>query len=81
MNNFIVKYYVMGKMRLEQFAEDQRGVTAIEYALIAVAMATLLAFILGNQDTGFLGALNKAFKAIADAITSVTIASGSGSNP
>ncbi|HDX4051665.1 TPA: Flp family type IVb pilin [Enterobacter soli] len=80
MNNFIVKYYVLGKLRLEQFADDQRGVTAIEYALIAVAMATLLAFILGNQDTGFLGALKKTFDAIASAITSVTIA-GSGSNP
>ncbi|WP_148873104.1 Flp family type IVb pilin [Serratia marcescens] len=80
MNSLIVKYYVLTQMRVEQFAEDQRGVTAIEYALIAVAMATLLAYILGNQDTGFLGALKKTFDAITQAITSVTIA-GTGSNP
>lgn len=56
-----------------EFGKDQRGVTAIEYALIGVAMATLLAFILGDQNSGFLGALKETFDKIAEAIKSVTI--------
>ncbi|EOQ4335207.1 Flp family type IVb pilin, partial [Escherichia coli] len=56
----------------------ERGVTAIEYALIGVAMATLLAFIFGDQNSGFLGAIKDAFDAIAAAIQQVTV---SGTNP
>lgn len=73
MNNVMTQFYVATQVRIASFIKDQRGVTAIEYALIAVAMATLLAFILGDQDSGFLGALKSTFKAITDAITSVTI--------
>jgi pilus assembly protein Flp/PilA len=58
---------------VKNFAENEQGVTAIEYALIAVAMATLLAAVLGNQTSGFLGALNSTFTAIKDAILSVTL--------
>ena len=78
MNNLITKCYVATLIRLEQFGKDRRGVTAIEYALIGVAMATLLAYILGDQNSGFLGELKKAFDAIAKAISQVTISS---SNP
>ncbi|MTH45570.1 Flp family type IVb pilin [Intestinirhabdus alba] len=78
MNNLITKCYVATLIRLEQFGKDRRGVTAIEYALIGVAMATLLAYILGDQNSGFLGELKKAFDAIAQAISQVTISS---SNP
>ena len=73
MNNFITKCYVKAQLRLEQFAHDQKGVTAIEYALIGVAMATLLAYILGDQNSGFLGAMKDTFDKIAEAIQSVTI--------
>ncbi|EOZ7471434.1 Flp family type IVb pilin [Enterobacter hormaechei] len=79
MNNIITSYYVRYKQRLMHFAKDERGVTAIEYALIGVAMATLLAFIFGDQNSGFLGAIKDAFDAIAAAIQQVTI-SGT-SNP
>ncbi|HEY3984581.1 Flp family type IVb pilin [Cedecea sp.] len=78
MKNFMIKSHVNCMLRFEQFCKDQKGVTAIEYALIGVAMATLLAFILGDQDSGFLGALKETFDKIAEAISSVTI-SGSGS--
>ena len=74
MNNLIIKCYVVAQTRLTQFGKDMRGVTAIEYALIAVAMATLLAFILGDQNSGFLGALKTTFDKISTAITSVTVA-------
>ena len=70
----ITKCFVQTSLRLEQFAKDQRGVTAIEYALIGVAMASLLAVVLGNQDSGFLGQLKETFAKIASSITSVTSA-------
>lgn len=73
MNKVITQLYVNAQARFEAFINDQRGVTAIEYALIGVAMASLLAYILGDQDSGFLGAIKDTFKAITDAITSVTI--------
>lgn len=73
MSNYMTKFYVSVKNNIDNFFKDQRGVTAIEYSLIGVAMATLLAFILGDQNSGFLGELKKAFDAIATAISSVTI--------
>ncbi|BFO08011.1 Flp pilus assembly protein, pilin Flp [Serratia rubidaea] len=73
MNELTTKYFVAAQLNLEKFARDRRGVTAIEYALIGVAMATLLAFVLGDQNSGFLGALKETFDKIADAIKSVTI--------
>lgn len=73
MKNFAIKCHVNGMLRLEELCKDQKGVTAIEYALIGVAMATLLAFILGDQNSGFLGALKDTFDKIAEAIKSVTI--------
>lgn len=76
MNTFLTKFYVAAHVRFHEFGKDQRGVTAIEYALIGVAMATLLAFILGDQNSGFLGALKDTFDKIAEAIKSVTISKG-----
>ncbi|MGQ8774478.1 Flp family type IVb pilin [Serratia sp. NA_112.1] len=73
MNNCITKIYASTQLRIKNFVNDQLGVTAIEYALIGVAMATLLAFIFGDQNSGFLGALNETFQAITAAIKSVTI--------
>ncbi|RWR03309.1 pilus assembly protein PilA [[Pantoea] beijingensis] len=78
MKNYLLGCYISAQLnmeeRIKEFAKNQRGVTAIEYALIAVAMATLLASVLGDKDKGFLGALNHTFEAIAAAISSVTIA-------
>ncbi|QHM73458.1 Flp family type IVb pilin [Mixta intestinalis] len=71
--NSLTKLYVAAQVRLAQFGKNEKGVTAIEYALIGVAMATLLAFVLGDQDSGYLGALKDTFTKITDAITSVTI--------
>lgn len=38
----ITKLYVKTSLFLSQFKNDQRGVTAIEYGLIGVAMAVAL---------------------------------------
>ncbi|MEZ8802266.1 Flp family type IVb pilin [Vibrio splendidus] len=66
----ITKLYVKTSMFLSQFKNDERGVTAIEYGLIGVAMAVLLAAALNS--TGFIGELKTAFAKIASTIDTST---------
>ncbi|MEW5558795.1 Flp family type IVb pilin [Enterobacter asburiae] len=73
MTHFLTKYYIVAENNIANFFKNQRGVTAIEYALIGVGMATLLALIFGDQNSGFLGAINTAFQKIEKAIESVTM--------
>jgi len=63
----ITKLYVKTTMFLSQFKNDERGVTAIEYGLIAVAMAVLVSTAVGAD--GFIGRLEAAFTQVADTIT------------
>jgi len=42
MKNLLTKCYIESKLTLEQFKENQQGVTAIEYALIAIAVAAAI---------------------------------------
>lgn len=72
MNDTILKCCVNVKERIHDFYKDRRGVTAIEYALIGVAMATLLAVVLGNDQGGFLGELKNTFGKIQKSIADVT---------
>ncbi|MDH6027233.1 Flp family type IVb pilin [Vibrio lentus] len=62
----ITKLYVKTSMFLSQFKNDERGVTAIEYGLIAVAMAVLVTTAVGAD--GFIGKLELAFAQVAAAI-------------
>ncbi|CDT57610.1 MULTISPECIES: Flp family type IVb pilin [Vibrio] len=62
----ITKLYVKTNMFLSQFKNDERGVTAIEYGLIAVAMAVLVTTAVGAD--GFIGKLEGAFEQVATAI-------------
>ncbi|MDH5903631.1 Flp family type IVb pilin [Vibrio splendidus] len=62
----ITKLYVKTSMFLSQFKNDERGVTAIEYGLIAVAMAVLVTTAVGTD--GFIGKLGAAFEQVATAI-------------
>ncbi|AMG01118.1 MULTISPECIES: Flp family type IVb pilin [Vibrio] len=62
----ITKLYVKTSLFLSQFKNDERGVTAIEYGLIAVAMAVLVTTAVG--DGGFIDKLEKAFTQVGTAI-------------
>lgn len=62
----ITNLYVKTSMFLSQFKNDERGVTAIEYGLIGVAMAVLVSVAVG--DGGFITELGSAFGKIADTI-------------
>ncbi|MCG9661719.1 Flp/Fap pilin component [Vibrio mediterranei] len=53
--------YVKAMSFLTTLKKDQRGVTAIEYGLIAVAMAVLLSAVLVFSDNSMLGELKGAF--------------------
>lgn len=68
----ITQLYVKATTFLTEFKNDERGVTAIEYGLIGVAMAVALTaiFFTGGADT-FMGELEAAYKAIATSLSSI----------
>jgi pilus assembly protein Flp/PilA len=64
-NNMIIKLW--SEVQASRFSNDERGITAIEYAIIGVAMASALFFIF---DTGgFLKSLQGAWTAMSTKIT------------
>lgn len=58
------------KVATIKFFNDSKGITAIEYALIGVAMATALAIILGAKDGSQAGTFTHAIKGSFDSIVS-----------
>ncbi|OOE85473.1 Flp family type IVb pilin [Salinivibrio sharmensis] len=68
----LTKLFVNTRLALESFAKDKRGVTAIEYAIIGVAIsAIVLAVFQGEEGSGGLrGALDNAITAITNNISS-----------
>ncbi len=71
----MTKLYVNAVTLLNEFKRDERGVTAIEYGLIGVAMAVALAAVLGTGEGEFLKELTDAFDGIANALKGATPAS------
>lgn len=53
---------------LKKFLKDESGVTAIEYGILAAAMAAAIGVIFGS-DGVFVTALKERFSSIADQIT------------
>lgn len=56
------------KATFRSFLRDESGVTAIEYGILAAAMAAAIGAIFGG-DGIFVKALNEKFREIADQIT------------
>jgi pilus assembly protein Flp/PilA len=65
----MTKLYVNAVTLLNEFKRDERGVTAIEYGLIGVAMAVALATVLGSTEGQFLKELTDAFTGIASKLS------------
>ena len=65
-NNICTRVYVSTKNELHAFATNEKGVTAIEYAIIAVAMSTLVMAVF--QDGELTKAITKAMKTVTDNI-------------
>ena len=55
---------------LKTFIKNEDGITAIEYAIIGVAMSSALFYIFSDDGTGFLGSLEGAWQTMSTKITS-----------
>ncbi len=66
----LTKLYVRGQMLLADLKNDQRGVTAIEYAVIAVAIAGIVTamFVADTGNQGLESALKSAVDKVAEII-------------
>lgn len=64
--NSSINVKVKGTQKLQAAMTDERGVTAIEYSMIAVAVSAMLFIVLGDGTSGdnFLGKIIEAFDAI-----------------
>lgn len=68
----ITKLYVKAANFLTEFKNDERGVTAIEYGLIGVAMAVALTAVFFTTDSGtFIVELKAAFTSIATKLSAI----------
>ncbi|AMO55922.1 hypothetical protein GZ77_07545 [Endozoicomonas montiporae] len=66
----LTKLYVKSAVALDQLRKDERGVTAIEYAIVAVAIAGVVAAVFtSDSSSGLKTALDAAFTNITNAIT------------
>ena len=64
----LTKFFVKSSLVLESFKNDQRGVTAIEYAIIGVAISSIVLAVF-QGDNGLEGALTGAMNAISSNIS------------
>ncbi len=72
MLNFLTKAYINVTEGVRRFKQDERGVTAIEYGLIAVAVAAMIVAVF-YSDTGFIKSLQSQFNGLASTVTAASI--------
>lgn len=65
-NNICTRVYVSTQSELRAFAKNEQGVTAIEYAVIAVAMSTVVMAVF--KDGTLTGAIEDAMTGVAKSI-------------
>ena len=67
----LTKLYVKSELAIRSFMKDRQGVTAIEYAIVGVAIAAIVAAVFSSTGTGGLkGALDAAITKINTTISS-----------
>ncbi|WP_419843230.1 Flp family type IVb pilin [Actinobacillus pleuropneumoniae] len=71
LSNLTTKAYISVTEGIRRFKENQQGVTAIEYGLIAVAVAILIVAVF-YKDDGFIQELQKKFGTLTDTIKNTT---------
>ncbi|MBT0032649.1 Flp family type IVb pilin [Vibrio alginolyticus] len=67
----LTKAYVKTRLLLESFAKDQRGVTAIEYAIIGVAISAIVLAVFTGDEAPLTKSLKNAFGVIDDNLNSL----------
>ena len=71
LSNLTTKAYISVTEGIRRFKENQQGVTAIEYGLIAVAVAVLIVAVFYNSD-GFIVKLQEKFKTLTDTVNNAS---------
>ena len=69
LSNLTTKAYISVTEGIRRFKENQQGVTAIEYGLIAVAVAILIVAVFYKPD-GFIQQLQEKFKVLTNTVKS-----------
>ena len=72
MFNLTTKAYIKATEALRNFKKDEAGVTAIEYGLIAVAVAVLIIAAFYGDDS-FVGQLKAKFASLATTVGSQVV--------
>ena len=67
MFNLTTKAYIKATEAVRNFKKDEAGVTAIEYGLIAVAIAVLIVAVF-YKDGGFISELETQFSGLASTV-------------
>ncbi|TCP94650.1 pilus assembly protein Flp/PilA [Cricetibacter osteomyelitidis] len=66
------KAYISATEAFRRFKQNEKGVTAIEYGLIAVAVAAMIVVVFYNQG-GFIDSLKGKFGELATKVQSATV--------
>ncbi len=69
LNTTLIRLYVKASLFLDRLKEDQRGVTAIEYALVAVAIASVVGVAFSGESGSLKSALKAAMEKVSTAIS------------
>ncbi|MGR5253263.1 Flp family type IVb pilin [Vibrio astriarenae] len=73
----LTKMFVNAQVALQNLKNDERGVTAIEYAIIGVAISSIVLIVFSTgSEGGIQGALSKAVSTISGNITSAAVRAG-----
>ncbi|MDG2946836.1 Flp family type IVb pilin [Bisgaard Taxon 10/6] len=72
LTNFTTKTYIATTEAIRRFKQDHKGVTAIEYGLIAVVMAAFIVVVFSGEDN-FVSKLQDKFKDVADSVKAVEV--------
>ncbi|MFQ1050764.1 Flp family type IVb pilin [Avibacterium paragallinarum] len=75
LSEMTTKAYISVTENVRRFKENQKGVTAIEYGLIAVAVAVLV-FTVFYSDTGFLAKLKAKFGDLGQTVEGAVVKKG-----
>ena len=72
LNTLTTKAYIKATEAFRSFKNNQQGVTAIEYGLIAIAVAVLIVAVFYNKD-GFIAKLQSKFSDLTTTIGNASV--------
>ncbi|WP_443090812.1 Flp family type IVb pilin [Basfia succiniciproducens] len=71
LTNLTTKTYIATTEAIRRFKQDHKGVTAIEYGLIAVVMAAFIVYVFAD-DTSFVQSLKEKFSDVSTSVGNAT---------